>query len=80
MAGNMASVQVHKVWIAEGCILCNLCEETCPEVFDVREDRCMIRESAVQHYLGQGQKIAQAAEECPVDVIRVLGFNESDEP
>jgi len=34
---------VTRVWIEEGCIVCNACETTCPEVFNVREDSCTIR-------------------------------------
>lgn len=34
---------VSKVWIEEGCIVCNACETTCPEVFLVTEDSCIIR-------------------------------------
>ncbi|MDA3961824.1 MAG: ferredoxin [Planctomycetota bacterium] len=33
---------ITKVWIEEGCIVCNACETTCPEVFHVTEDTCMI--------------------------------------
>jgi ferredoxin len=34
---------VTRVWIEEGCIVCNACETTCPEVFNVTEDSCTIR-------------------------------------
>ena len=34
---------ISKVWIEEGCIVCNACETTCPEVFHVTEDTCHIR-------------------------------------
>jgi ferredoxin len=34
---------VTRVWIEEGCIVCNACETTCPEVFNVTEDSCHIR-------------------------------------
>jgi ferredoxin len=34
---------ITKVWIEEGCIVCNACETTCPEVFNVTEDSCHIR-------------------------------------
>ncbi|MHC5067773.1 MAG: ferredoxin [Planctomycetota bacterium] len=33
---------VTKVWIEEGCIVCNACETTCPEVFHVTEETCTI--------------------------------------
>jgi ferredoxin len=34
---------IKRVWIEEGCIVCNACETTCPEVFNVTEDSCFIR-------------------------------------
>ena len=34
---------VMKVWIEEGCIVCNACETASPEVFLVTEDTCVIR-------------------------------------
>jgi ferredoxin len=34
---------ITKVWIEEGCIVCNACETACPEVFKVTEDTCHIR-------------------------------------
>jgi ferredoxin len=34
---------ITKVWIEDGCIVCNACETTCPEVFNVTEDTCHIR-------------------------------------
>ena len=37
---------ISKVWIEEGCIVCNACEAECPEVFHVTEDSCHIRAEA----------------------------------
>ncbi len=34
---------ITRVWIEDGCIVCNACETTCPEVFNVTEDSCHIR-------------------------------------
>jgi len=34
---------IKRVWIEEGCIVCNACETTCPEVFSVTEETCKIR-------------------------------------
>ena len=34
---------IKRVWIEDGCIVCNACETTCPEVFNVTEDSCNIR-------------------------------------
>ena len=74
-----STTPIARVWIAPGCIVCNLCEDTCPEVFDVQADTCTIRPAAMRHFLDQRDAIAQAAAECPVDVIRVAGLNEPAE-
>ncbi len=75
---NLDQRTITKIWIAPGCIVCNLCEDTCPEVFKVNADTSIVRESAGRHYRTHGLKIVQAAQECPVDVIRVAGFNEPE--
>jgi NADH-quinone oxidoreductase subunit C len=35
--------RITKVWIEEGCIVCNACEADSPEVFRVTETTCMIK-------------------------------------
>ena len=63
---------VTKVWIAPGCIVCDACENDCPEVFDVTETTCLIRPPAMaQEFLAPlTPSIKIAAEGCPVDVIK----------
>src|SRR5256714_438921 len=63
---------VTKVWIAPGCIVCDACENDCPEVFDVQEDTCLIRPPAMKaDFLAPlTPSIQIAAEGCPVDVIK----------
>src|ERR1700733_1086998 len=63
---------VTKVWIAPGCIVCDSCENDCPEVFDVQEDTCLIRPPAMSPaFLNPlTPSIIVAAEGCPVDVIK----------
>ena len=39
--------EIVKVWIAPGCIVCDACENDCPEVFDVQETTCLIRPPAM---------------------------------
>lgn len=34
---------ITKVWIEDGCIVCNACEAECPDVFHVLADTCVIR-------------------------------------
>jgi len=33
---------ITKVWIEEGCIVCNACEAECPEVFKVTDSSCNV--------------------------------------
>ena len=63
---------VTKVWIEPGCIVCDACETTSPEVFDVQEENCIIRPEALSPDFTKPktQSIIDAAEECPVDVIK----------
>src|SRR5205823_9768038 len=63
---------VTKVWIAPGCIVCDSCENDCPEVFDVQEDTCLIRPPAMNADFLRPltPSIIVAAEGCPVEVIK----------
>ncbi|TVR44296.1 MAG: ferredoxin [Planctomycetota bacterium] len=53
---------VTKVWIEEGCIVCNACETACPEVFLVTEDTCMIRAEVRE----DGQETENRDEKAPL--------------
>ena len=69
----MATQQVvTKVTIAEGCIVCDVCETACPEVFAVEGDVCIVRTEAQSADFTRPRTVAieQAARQCPVDVIR----------
>src|SRR5438105_6570249 len=63
---------VTKVWIAPGCIVCDSCENDCPEVFDVQEQTCIIRPPAMAEAFVRAltPSIIVAAEGCPVEVIK----------
>lgn len=66
-AASVENFSVSKVWIEPGCIVCNACEDIYPEVFEVTADSCLIRPDAP---LTDGLKITEAAEACPVEVIK----------
>ena len=63
---------ITKVWIAPGCIVCDACENDCPEVFDVQEETCLIRPPAMSADFLKPltPSIIVAAEGCPVEVIK----------
>jgi ferredoxin len=58
---------IEKVWIEDGCTACGLCEEICPEVFKV-EDVATVIENVNYNDFEEG--INEAAESCPVEVIK----------
>ena len=58
---------VVKVWIDEGCIVCDACENICPEVFHVTDDTCIILDGIKPGEFSDD--IIEAADACPVDVI-----------
>lgn len=63
----VVNFDVKKVWIEPGCIVCDACATIIPEVFDVQETTCVIKPGAP---LTDGLRIKEAAEACPVEVIK----------
>ena len=77
---------VAKVWIDEDCITCDACQDICPEVFEVTDDSSFIlaavrtdgvfdRNVGGAPLVGNlgtelGDIITEAAEDCPVEVIK----------
>jgi ferredoxin len=85
--GGFPIMAITKVWIEEGCIVCNACETACPEVFHVTEDSCHVRaevrtdgtnstnletKTPLAGATGADleDQIVEAAEGCPVEVIK----------
>jgi len=58
---------IKKVWIEEGCTACGLCEDICPEVFKLDDLATVIKGV---NYTDYEEKIKEAAESCPVEVIK----------
>ena len=79
---------IFSVYIDEGCITCDACEEAAPDVFEVTDDTCFIKptvrlDGGFDRNAGQSglkpeissslsDDILDAADACPVDVIMVL--------
>ena len=66
-SASQENFNVSKVWIEPGCIVCDACENIYEEVFEVTADTCIIRPNAP---LTDGLRIQEAAEACPVEVIK----------
>ncbi len=58
---------INNVWIDPDCTACGLCEDICPEVFKV-EDIAVVKKGV--KYAEYEKKIKEAAESCPMDVIK----------
>jgi ferredoxin len=56
-----------QVKITEDCIACELCVETCPEVFEMGEEIAQVRIQKVPPEYEDETR--EAAEQCPVSAI-----------
>lgn len=61
---------IKKVWIIEGCTVCNLCESTVPEVFAVPDTGATVKADAAQFFASKEAEIKEAATSCPAEVIK----------
>ena len=64
---GLREMAIARVWIEEGCISCGLSEGNCPEVFKVIAEGVTVIEGV--DYSGLEEKIKDAANACPVQVI-----------
>lgn len=56
------------VWIDEdACTACGLCEDSCPEVFEVNDIATVKEEVDFSEF---EEEIKEAAEECPTEAIQ----------
>ena len=64
---GLKAMAIKRVWIEEGCISCGVGEEVCPEVFKLVDTNTVIEGVDLSRF---EDKIKEAAESCPVDVIK----------
>ena len=48
--------------------MCGLCEDICPDVFELDDDTAIVKEGA--DFSANEEDIKEAAESCPVEVIQ----------
>lgn len=58
---------ITKVWVEDECTACGVCVDICPEVF-ILEDISVVIEGV--NYADYESRIIEAAESCPVEVIK----------
>ena len=64
---------ISRVWIEDGCLSCGVAESICPEVFKVVDSIKVVDSNTVIEGVDLSKfeaKIKEAAESCPVDVIK----------
>lgn len=57
-----------KVWIDEGCMACGVCQDLCPDVFEVTDMAAIISGIDYDQYT---QEIQEARDSCPMEVIKL---------
>jgi ferredoxin len=60
--------------VNDGCIGCELCIQTCPEVFDMKDSLAITKVDKVPCEVKD--QCIQAFEECPVECIVLEGYCE----
>jgi ferredoxin len=60
---------ILKVWIEDGCTSCGLCEDTCPEVFEIPDEAIV---KANVNYSEYEDEIKESADSCPAEVIKYI--------
>ena len=61
---------IKRVWIEEGCISCGMSEMNCPEVFKIDDGKDSSTVIEGVDYSLYEADIKEAAEACPVEVIK----------
>ena len=58
-----------KIKINDDCSACGICEDTCPEVFELGDEKAEVKVTPIpsEHH----EKVREAAEECPTESIEI---------
>jgi len=55
--------------VSDDCTLCGLCEDTCPEVFEMGDEKAQVKVNEIPESAQESAK--QAADDCPVEAITI---------
>lgn len=58
-----------RVLVNKECILCGLCGDMCPEVFEMGDEIAFVKAKAIENK--NKDCCREAADECPVDAIEI---------
>ncbi|HHT45795.1 MAG TPA: ferredoxin [Firmicutes bacterium] len=58
-----------KAYVNEECILCGLCADACPEVFELGDERAEVKVDEVPEE--HEECCHEAADSCPTDAIEI---------
>jgi len=61
--------RIARVVIEQGCLFCNGCEMTCPEVFQVVDYTVRLTPDAAAHFDTKRAEVEIAALGCPLEVL-----------
>ena len=62
-------MSITKVWIEDECTICGVCEDLCPDVFDMGDETTTIIGGA--DFEANEDCIREAADNCPVEIIKI---------
>jgi ferredoxin len=69
LPGQKEGLSMRVIVDEETCIGCGLCAETCPEVFEMTDDKAKVKGDEVPKNVTGSCK--EAVENCPVEAIRI---------
>lgn len=58
-----------EVRVNDECSACGICEDICPEVFEMGDEKADVKVNPVPADLEE--KVRESAEECPVEAIEI---------
>ena len=58
-----------RVTVNDECTACGLCEDTCPEVFELGDEKAVVKLDPVPEEYEKACR--EAAEECPCEAIEI---------